>query len=714
MKMGVRSKERKPKTLMQTYVTSMLSLLLSCAMLLSTTMAWFTSSVTSPEHEIYVGVLDVDLLNEGKSLKTENVKLFDNVDSEYLTWEPGATAYEFLTVRNLGDLAFNYDLTLTCSKIKTVWEEGTGKLDPAKERTVSEGNPEMLAIASAFDVYVAIGEQEVTSADSFKDLIKIEYDPADPDAELVDKYIAAWEKVGTLDEILSGKKVFEGTMTENDTEDDKYTVAIHMREEVGNKVDDYDIMGKTLVLNAKLEAVQKSYESDSFGPEYDMDQDTPRAIVTELADKKIAYATFGAPKDTPITQELDAAYSFRPTDSLTDAQESAYRYWHADYVISANKAVPADSVLLAGFYKAWCVEWNLSNGNWIGFTNEDMNVPAGEEIRLVKAMGNGGITVNYENICEYGNDGIGFLCGVADISGTNALAGTTITVELRLYETTKEPEAESGSANIETGDYITVGKTTYTFPKEPTEVSGNDELTNALTNAESGDTLVLDEGNYTLPSVSGKDVTISGTKDTVITVDKPNYTGSDVSFEGVTIKGSGYSTGVQHVNTVTYTDATIDGEMCLYGEKVVFNDCTFELDANQYIWTYGAKEVEFVDCTFNTAGKAILIYNEGAGATDVTVKNCVFNATGEGYAGDIANQSCAAIEINNFQKDMPGVAHKLTTYGNSYDSNFSGEWRIKKFVEGAAITVNGKTYETLALDGKLMTIDGDKKVTVSD
>lgn len=225
--------------------------------------------------------------------------------------------------------------------------------------------------------------------------------------------------------------------------------------------------------------------------------------------------------------------------------------------------------------------------------------------------------------------------------------------------------------------------------------------------------VTLVAGNYTLPSVSNGDVTISGTEDTVVTINTPNMSGTDVAFECVTIQGSGYATGVQHVDTVTYTNATIKGDMCLYGEKVVFNNCTFELN-NQYIWTYGAKEVEFNNCTFNTNGKAILIYNEGAGASKVTVKGCTFNATAAAKASAIANQNCAAIEIDNFQSSGTGAAHTLTTEGNTYGENFSGEWRIKNFVAGNAITVNKVEYTSIAIDGKTMTIDSDKNVTVNE
>ena len=226
--------------------------------------------------------------------------------------------------------------------------------------------------------------------------------------------------------------------------------------------------------------------------------------------------------------------------------------------------------------------------------------------------------------------------------------------------------------------------------------------------------LYLTAGEYTMPAIKDKEVVISGSRDVVITVNKPNMSGTNVVLNGVTVKASGYATGIQHVNTVTYNNVKIIGQMCLYGNKVDFNNCEFELAKGQYLWVYGCKNATFTGCEFNTAGKAILVYNEGAGANTVVVNGCKFNATAGDKAGDIANQNCAAIEINNYQNSGVGVAHNVTASDNTYSDNFSGEWRIKKFVAGAAITVNGVAYEQIALDGKLMDIDSDKNVTVRE
>ncbi|MBQ6881971.1 MAG: hypothetical protein IJN55_05335 [Alistipes sp.] len=240
-----------------------------------------------------------------------------------------------------------------------------------------------------------------------------------------------------------------------------------------------------------------------------------------------------------------------------------------------------------------------------------------------------------------------------------------------------------------------------------TYVKGNAAATAAISK---GGEVVMGPGAYSMPSI-GKDVTISGAADAVITINKPNLTGSSVvTLNGVTVKGSGYSTGMQHCNKVIYNNVKVIGEMCLYGNEVQFNECDFELAGGQYIWTYGAAKASFVGCDFQTAGKAILIYNEGAGASDVTVSGCEFFATAGAKAGAIANQNCAAIEIDNYAK----MAHKLTTSGNTYEggAKFSGEWRIKNYVADAPVTVNGVEYTQIAIDGKLMTKNAQNEVTV--
>ena len=149
-------------------------------------------------------------------------------------------------------------------------------------------------------------------------------------------------------------------------------------------------------------------------------------------------------------------------------------------------------------------------------------------------------------------------------------------------------------------------------------------------------------------------------------------------------------------------NCTFDGPFRIGRDGATFIGCTFTNLGNDYVWTYG-NDCTFIDCTFNSDGKALLIYSDGGNeVSEVTVKDCTFNATQGAKAGAISNQNCAAIEIQNY-----GNGVNLTTSGNTIDTEFSGEWRIKTYETGKpAVIVNGVTYTTIALDGKLMTISG--------
>jgi len=229
--------------------------------------------------------------------------------------------------------------------------------------------------------------------------------------------------------------------------------------------------------------------------------------------------------------------------------------------------------------------------------------------------------------------------------------------------------------------------------------------------------LSLSAGDYKMPS-SGttSTITITGTKSTVLDMTMGAYMeNATVTIEGVTIKTStGYANGngsdyaALYTPNVTYKNCTFVGPMRVGRDGAQFIDCTFTALGNDYVWTYG-NDVTFEGCTFNTDGKAILIYSDGGSeVSKVSVKNCVFNATAGAKAGAIANQNCAAIEIHNY-----GNGVNLTTSGNTFDSNFSGEWRIKTYETGKPqVIVNGTEYTTIAIDGKLMTIDASKNVTV--
>ena len=102
------------KSTRKALITSTLCLLLCVSMLVGTTFAWFTDEVKSGTNIIAAGNLDIELYHTDDKVSNEKVNsgtvLFDDVTPSL--WEPGAVAYEILTVKNDGTLALKYNLAV--------------------------------------------------------------------------------------------------------------------------------------------------------------------------------------------------------------------------------------------------------------------------------------------------------------------------------------------------------------------------------------------------------------------------------------------------------------------------------------------------------------------------------------------------------------------------------------------------------------------------
>ena len=88
--------------------TSIISLLLCVSMLVGTTFAWFTDSVTSANNVIKSGNLDI-VLEYWNGTKWTDVKDQSNILTNQL-WEPGVTEIAYLRVANAGSLALKYQM----------------------------------------------------------------------------------------------------------------------------------------------------------------------------------------------------------------------------------------------------------------------------------------------------------------------------------------------------------------------------------------------------------------------------------------------------------------------------------------------------------------------------------------------------------------------------------------------------------------------------
>ena len=93
---------------------SAISIAVCFTLLIGTTFAWFTDSVSSAQNVIVAGNLDIELTHTNKTATNETVEgatdLFVDVTPSY--WEPGAMAMETFTLKNVGNLALKYSFSL--------------------------------------------------------------------------------------------------------------------------------------------------------------------------------------------------------------------------------------------------------------------------------------------------------------------------------------------------------------------------------------------------------------------------------------------------------------------------------------------------------------------------------------------------------------------------------------------------------------------------
>lgn len=180
----------------------------------------------------------------------------------------------------------------------------------------------------------------------------------------------------------------------------------------------------------------------------------------------------------------------------------------------------------------------------------------------------------------------------------------------------------------------------------------------AVRAAESGDTIILGEGNYTLYGkksdiikTKGKNLTFEGQGPDKTAwnigalVPDPNNFGteynSDYSFDGagkITFKNMTLRSGKADYLGFTRPDQTVVDNCVINGKtfywgytSAVFKDTIFNAPSGDYaIWTYSSPTMIFDNCTFNTTGKAVNVYTDfSAGKHDITVyfNNCTVNSS---------------------------------------------------------------------------------------
>lgn len=573
------------KSTKRALLTSVLCLILCFSMLVGTTFAWFTDEVNSGVNQIAAGNLDVKLYHTNKVDTDEAVSTTTPLFDDVTLWEPGAVAYETFTVKNVGTLALNYQMLISFTNENTL--EGHGLSEVLKLGLIEGAVPANSTRSDVLDMVKDGNWYEITDSELLGSLL--------PEAEAELTLVIYWAP-------------------NEDAIDNLYNVN---NGQVADDGEDYLYID----LGIKLVATQMVHEEDSFNNKYDLIATpalAPNASVT-TEEPQMVTATLGMGGSDTLDLDLDCYFVFETTESADEAAAGAYADWHADFVVSVDKDVEPMGIVLAGYYAAYCEGYN--DGNWVALADASNTIAAGQEIRLLELMLGGG-SMSYEELCQWVPV---FECGAVDYTGNNS--GTTLTVELRLYEM----EKSAASTKAETGKYITIGTYTHTFTKEVSNVEG---LKNAMSSG-SHATLTEDITSSEIIDMAGG--TLDGNGNTITSTYSGTGTNAAIQTTGGTIENltieNGTVDAAKGLRAVYVTNPTGD----IYIDNCVI-DATYCININSnsnayglYVsnstlngWTsYGsAKEAVFTNCTF---GKGTTGYANLRPYADTTLEDCSFS-----------------------------------------------------------------------------------------
>jgi len=222
----------KQKSTKKTLLTSVLSLVLCMAMLVGTTFAWFTDSVTSGNNKIKAGNLDVQLLMHNGTdyvdISNSTSPIFgagsvaQNVNGETL-WEPGKTQVAYLAIQNNGSLDLKYTVALDVTNV-------TKNLDKVMRYAIT--------------------------------------------SDAKNGSITAWDSTNAKTVALGNQTVSENDVALEAGDTHYFALSVHMMEDAGN-----EYQNGTIDFDMTVLATQLASEYDSFNNQYDKDASTDDAIL---------------------------------------------------------------------------------------------------------------------------------------------------------------------------------------------------------------------------------------------------------------------------------------------------------------------------------------------------------------------------------------------------------------------------------------------------
>ena len=217
----------KTRSTKRALLMSGLALLMCVSMLIGSTFAWFTDSVTSAGNKIQAGNLDVDLYlwtAEGQSVEITDASapifgagsIAQNNNAETL-WEPGKTQVAYLSIKNNGSLDLKYKVAV-----------------------------------------------DVTDADAEQNLYEVMKYAIVNDAQYDD--VTEWDATKGVSVVPGVNATQANDVALKAGEEHFFALSIHMDEAAGNQY-----MNGQVDFDVRVLATQLASEFDSFNNEYDKD-----------------------------------------------------------------------------------------------------------------------------------------------------------------------------------------------------------------------------------------------------------------------------------------------------------------------------------------------------------------------------------------------------------------------------------------------------------
>ena len=294
------------KNTKKSLMTSVVALLLCFSMLLGATYAWFTDVATSNSNVVQTGNLDAEMYWSDTLLAADS-DAWQNAEGvpifTYDNWEPGYTDVKYVKVKNAGNLAFQWRLSI-------------------------EAQGSVTDLADVIDVYYINPVSEAVTT-------------------LSDK-----TTVGVLSNVIDTNKYTNGVLlpaTEVSTEyavgETILAIALHMHEDAGNHY-----KGKSIGdgFSVRLIATQFNYEEDSFDNKYDEAPEWPgnvtvggnsaSATVEPTSDYKVSSAVSLLSSNGVISAEVPAGVMLDPNVTKLTLNVSDVANSQANVTLSETEA----------------------------------------------------------------------------------------------------------------------------------------------------------------------------------------------------------------------------------------------------------------------------------------------------------------------------------------------------------------------------------------